>query len=191
MVTSIIPASISAGAALLSVCLTAYSVMNLVRSNKQLNKDKREAQARKIAAWLTRSTGESDVIIQNTSNTPIYDVLIVAVAITGAAPYDGVETMKANNTKSGNQALYPYLVFQKIPPGKFIKEFGFLEGGMHVTYGIEYAFTDSYGNAWRIDGKGRLSELGKNYLYEMYCLENPAPWCDLDYFNDSLEKPKG
>jgi hypothetical protein len=199
MVTSIIPTYISAISSVISLCITAYSVRNLVKNNKQIQKEKTEHHARSVSAWLTEERGESQVIIQNNSNTPIYDVFIIAISITGAATRDGEEAMKINNDYRENYfkeehhnsdyaPIYPYLVFQKVPPGRFLKDLGFLDGTMHRFFGVEYAFTDSYGNAWKVDYRGQLSKLKDNYLYTKYALDNPTSWAYLDYFKDSIEK---
>ncbi|AGK52051.1 hypothetical protein [Bacillus sp. 1NLA3E] len=182
---SLLPPYISASSAVISVGIAALSVRNLIQKNKQDSKEKKELQARNISAWIIGGGKESQIILQNISNTPIYNVFVIAVAITGAATGDGEQAMKMNDQFSSTP-LYPYLVFQKVPPGKFVKDFGFLEGGMNISFGLELAFTDTYGNCWRIDRNGKLFSLKDNYLYEKYALENPTAWNYIDYFNDSI-----
>ncbi|KGT40045.1 hypothetical protein AABM27_01405 [Heyndrickxia faecalis] len=212
--SSSLPAYISAFATVISVIIAAWSFWQLEKKNKQdrqiqiLEKEKeqkllKEKDARKISAWLIgrNKSGQEQIIIQNKSDTPIYNVLVVAVAVTGAATGDGEEAMKFNNSEDKSFKnyhdlkndewkyipTYPFLVFQQVPPGKFIKELGLLDRAMHVSYGLEIAFSDSQENYWKIDRNGKLSEIKANYLYEKYMVENPTLWDHIDYLNDSVK----
>jgi hypothetical protein len=187
---------------IISLIITAISVASVVHKNHKDNIDREKSQAAKISAWITspkEGSKRNRVVIQNTSSTPIYDVLIIAIAITGAAIHDGEEAMEFNKDsyekyckketkESSYNDAYPYIAFQQIPPGLYIKELGFLEKAMHVSFGLEIAFTDVRGNYWKMDSHGKLSPLKNNYLYEKYHLENPTPWESIDYFDDRIDK---
>ncbi|MEN1970037.1 hypothetical protein WMZ97_18430 [Lentibacillus sp. N15] len=197
-ITDSIPAYISAFSAFISAIIAAWSVWQLTQKNNQDKKIKKENQARKISAWLVEGRLGNLIVLQNNSKTPIYNVFLIAVAITGAATGDGEEAIRMNNdaqsdyhmnsnSKKPYRPIYPYLVFKQVPPGRFVKELGFLEGGMNLSFGLEIAFTDSYGNPWKVNRNGNLSKLkDNNYLYTKYFVENPTPWNELNFFKDEI-----
>lgn len=181
------PAFFSAIAATLSAVCALYSAIALKRRHTQDLKEKtvekvkkekmkKEKQAREIAVWLSGDTA----VLQNVSNMPVYNVLIVAVVVKGSGNTNAEDAMLRNNQESLNP-IYPYNVYLQLPPGKYTQDLKLLERDMGRQWGVEILFTDCYENCWKIDSKGVLSEVtDKDYLFNSYQVSNPPNWSELN-----------
>lgn len=122
-------------------------------------------QAERIATWVgPKQYPYTEIMIQNQSNTPIYNVVVTLVMQTGAGPRTGEEVTKLYSDSSCNDQRKIFLV---IPPGLYSTEILTKWGGMGRRPGAEIAFTDARGGHWvrRLDGQ--LESLNDDALTTM------------------------
>lgn len=108
--------------------------------------------------------GERKIIINNTSNMPIYDVVLIG------SIYNESEEYIKNNINS-----FKHKVIQCIPPGKYYCTME-LSSGMFKYFGVEIAFRDSSEICWHIDKRGILKNIDRDYLNNIYKVDFPISW---------------
>lgn len=179
--STIIPSSISAFAALVS---TIFLIFNSIHQNKK----NKENQARTISAWPAIIDGQYKIVIQNSSNSPIYNVIAVTASINkSSVPNDGGEAIKFVGEERFNSEI-TYFLFNQVPPGTFAKpkKYGF-HLSMQVELGIEIAFTDVFENHWLVNTNGQLKRLHSDYLYKRYGIDEPVDWDRIEYTKDRVK----
>lgn len=127
------------------------------------------AQADQVAAWLMSSIIMPPNMpvaagLRNASTTPVYGVAVAIVGIQGAVPDGPLRTA--------------YLA--SLPPGEFwtVVYGRDLDSSMHRRYGVEIAFTDQAGQAWRRSAMGQLAKLNRSPADE-YAMSMPYSYDDL------------
>lgn len=110
-------------------------------------------QADQVAAWLMSASidpSEAPAVagLRNASTAPVYGVVVAIIGIQGAVPDGALRTA--------------YLA--SLPPGEFWTAlYGReLDGSMNKRYGVEIAFTDQAGQAWRRSAMGQLAKLNRS-----------------------------
>lgn len=146
------------------------------RAHKQGQDNKRQ-QATKILSWYEDGRDEDvvrrggqfvlrHVLLQNGSETPVYNVVVTCVGFQGAGP-----ALKGED----NPGSYPCRVCVGVlPPGLWLTQLPTYGSGMHVVAATEIAFTDANGVSWVRRGNGRLEEAEDPISF--YCLERPLEW---------------
>lgn len=143
--------------------------------------DEERQQAMKISGWheygralneVSGATGsEYYLVMLNTSDEPVYDVMLTLVALQGTSPMTGEEF------KSDDWA--PRRHFGVLPPGKFVAGFGTGWGHMGYRPGAEIAFTDRNGKHWLRRAGGALRSIPTN-AREYYKMHGPYPYSTPD-----------
>jgi hypothetical protein len=151
--------------------------LGALRSDREARKrDLREAQARKIAAWIDSysmpagspvATGVATAVLLNASDSPVYHVIVWLVVSYGPGPGTGEEV--------GDREDWRPAAIDLLPPGRSSAALPWFGGGMHMRTGIEIAFTDSAGRHWirRVDG--RLDE-SRVPPVRRYKIVEPVEW---------------
>jgi hypothetical protein len=111
------------------------------------------AQANKISAWidndergeakLTKDMKFMNVIINNVSEQPVYNVVLSSGTYQGSGtPYlTGADATSSIGT---------------LPPGKYTTRVPYPGAGMHTRMEAAVSFTDTRGNSWIRDATGHL-----------------------------------
>jgi hypothetical protein len=142
--------------------------------------DEERQQAIKISGWheyreaaqeLGSGTSDTQLVMLNTSDEPVYDIMLTLVALQGTSPRTGEEY------KSDDWA--PRRHFGVLPPGKFVAGFGSGWGHMGFRPGAEIAFTDRNGKHWIRRSGGALEGIAKN-AREHYKMHGPYPYSTPD-----------
>lgn len=147
--------------------------------NERLERKKIEVQeqAAEVSTWISNelSSEMTNVIIQNTSTNPIYDVVLTIVIASGSGPRTGEEVAALPEQR---ELSVPSLrrASSIIPPGRYVTEIPADWGGMNRKPGAEIAFTDKSGNHWVRRQNGKLEQLKFDALSTM---SYPSPFGDL------------
>lgn len=160
---SALAAMISAVFAIISTVIT---FLNVYFSRKEKKDSIKKEQARKISVWIDDYVNEEErkIIINNISNMPIYDVVLIG------SIYNESEEYIKNNINP-----FKHKVIQCIPPGKYYCTME-LSGGMCKYFGVEIAFRDSSEICWHIDKRGILKNIDRDYLNNIYKVDFPISW---------------
>jgi hypothetical protein len=127
-------------------------------------RDRRRAQAEALSAWIA-AEGETAVIcLQNSSNDPVYAVVVNLATFQGAGPAEGQLVL-------GNSAF-----LSVVPPGRSFTTFDGSYGAMGFRATVEMVFTDRRGTTWLRTGRGRLTELAADGPEDYYDVPPPLPW---------------
>lgn len=122
--------------------------------NREVEK---RAQAETISAWdsdihSARNPYEpTDVVINNGSQSPIYDVVISFGVAAGAGPA----------YLTGDKAT----TIGTVPPGRWIGKAPAPDHGMFVQPNAAIAFRDANNQSWCRDAAGRLTEITDPYTH--------------------------
>lgn len=145
-----------------------FSLLQLYYYRKEQKSYSLKAQADKISAWIYREDeSETQCILNNFSNMPVYNVIITILVTKGAGgPRDGIEA----DSNYQNRELVGVL-----PPGKYKIGTAPLSHGMHIGFGIEIAFSDVQGNSWVRKSNGELILIKKSPI-EYYNIPQPFNW---------------
>jgi hypothetical protein len=115
--------------------------------------DRRQEEARKVAAWIVGRTPLDKwvVVLANGADVPVYRAVLWIVLLEGTGPTRG-EELSARLRDDPSANLPPAMLV--VPPGQTTLEVKWEGGGMHSKPGVELAFTDSAGRHWirRVDG---------------------------------------
>jgi hypothetical protein len=136
----------------------------------------REAQARKVSAWVGGhavsagspvAIGVVTALLLNASDGPVYHVIVWLVISYGAGPRTGEEV--------GDREDWRPATLEVLPPGRSSAELPWFGGGMHTRAGVELAFTDSAGRHWIRRVGGRLEE-SQVPPVRRYSIVEPVEW---------------
>lgn len=130
------------------------------------------AQADLLSAWIAWQDDESPnltnwIAVQNSSNEPIYELILSVVAFQGAG----------DTGEDGPPFLHPaHCAFLSVaPPGLCYVTMGGGYSGMGFHPSIEVAFTDRSGKHWKRTGRGRIVQLDVP-APDYYDVPLPLPW---------------
>lgn len=153
--------AIQAIAAFATCLAVIVSLCQIKAEKKRWEKERTEKQASCIAAWfddlnlLKKPEDEHSifqpVVIANTSNLPIYEVVISCVGLFGAGPPSKGENLSPDSRHRA--------VLAQLNPGRFGLWLSTGGAGMHIVTTIEISFRDSNGISWIRRGNGTLERL--------------------------------
>ncbi|OAA91283.1 hypothetical protein [Clostridium ljungdahlii] len=172
---------ITAGAAIITAIASAIGVIiNIRRDIKSRNKQneiEEKSQALKISAYLEN---DEKLYIINSSDLPIYNVVITVIHKRGHTLRKGEDLWKEELALDIDDKLKSQFynsqvaVYDVIPTGRFKKEDIFPShsmGDWHATNAnrVEISFTDSSSNSWikRADGKLEKIEVTPYDYYDL------------------------
>lgn len=108
------------------------------------------------------------VTLRNESESPVYNVIVTCVGISGAGPFSKGEE---------NRPDYPCRIcIGTLPPGTWHAWLPTNGSGMGVRTAPEIAFTDSNEISWIRRSNGRLEEIASEPA-TLYNLPLPLSWC--------------
>ena len=148
------------------------------QSKKNREDDIKRHQPSRISAWYEGDRNRTDqpednrfvwqfVVLRNESESPVYDVIVTCVGISGAGP-----SFKGED----NRPAYPNRVCAgMLPPGAWCIWLPTEGHGMGVRTAPETAFTDASGTSWVRRGNGRLEEIPMEPT-SFYRLPLPLTW---------------
>lgn len=178
-IKDVLPSAIAFCSLLLSI-LTYYHSLKLNKQQYKLNDEEYQervrVQANKLAIWIDISylneldEGVSKILpvflmARNTSNLPIYDILVLNVCSFPEVTLDNFESILGVMDDEKEHFSYTRI----LPPGDLRGVINGRGSGMGKTDDIVYFFQDSSGNRWFRNNRGKLSEISDR-LY--YCLIN-------------------
>lgn len=137
---------------------------------------KLRAQADQICAWIHDSHLDQ-VALLNSSDQPVYNVLVYSVWVQGAAWRTGEEAERhfANSENPAARIAAIRSMLQVVPPGKFRLRQGFSgQAIMQGRPGIEVAFTDMTGHHWVRRASGDMERLDAA-PFDHYGIGRPLP----------------
>jgi hypothetical protein len=136
----------------------------------------RLSQARRISAWLAGGR-EGSATLLNSSEEPVYRVVIWIVDIQGAGPETG-EAITEGELDEGEDGLWP-AVIALLPPGTYRSTVSNFHGGMGERPGVEIAFTDATGLSWIRRSDGRLEEINEDPVV-YYKVDEPLSFEEIE-----------
>jgi hypothetical protein len=158
--------------------------------------ERHESQARLIAAWAGKgirpkklpSDGYTPIYLINSSQEPVYELVVCVVAIQGAAPRCVEDLLKYREERAGSHgelSQIPLTTLSILPPGKWATTVSGSDWDGHMSgrNGVDIAFTDRSGSHWVRRALGRLEELDsspldyfqKSGLFGPHDLRSPDP----------------
>ena len=151
---------------MIALLTLAYNIGRDVR-------DRRKAQAMKIACWLgtdkplNKKIGDNKypITIYNASELPIYDVVVSADIVN----QENFETQMLTDTAS---------YVQIVPPGIRVVLVPWQRWCMHTQFGGAITFRDCAGNWWRRDAVGNIKRSKKSNI-DLYGLSRPVDSAEL------------
>ena len=163
-----------AGIGTVSAFFLAFIQLEAERKRKRA--DQYEGQAKTISAWIAKETppkaqGEGPaawIAISNSSNEPIYEVVVTIVKFPHGK---GVDTLD-----DGKNVPVEFRAFvSSVPPGISYASVSGAYRGMHFQPAVETAFKDKNGNYW-VRGKGGSTfALDKDPVLH-YGFHHPMSW---------------
>lgn len=174
-----ITAAVTALVAVVGIFLTCFSIWSTNEGNRIANEqlqyeraknheEEERSQAVLVSAWINPNVNrcrddvvnsQSVIIVNNAGSQPVYDVVITAGAIQGAAP----------SVLTGDDVAVPV---GTLPPGQYEICVPMPSPGMHTRFNAAIGFTDTYGQSWIRDAAGKLSKVKKR-PYEYFDLSLP------------------
>ncbi|MCT6839222.1 MAG: hypothetical protein M3036_16395 [Bifidobacteriales bacterium] len=137
-------------AAIISACFAALGPIQVWQTEKW-------SQAEAVSAWDKDTFAHripyepTDVVINNGSQSPIYDVIISFGVAAGAGPA----------YLTGTRAT----MIGTVPPGRWIGKAPAPDRGMSVQPNAAIAFRDAKNRSWCRDAAGRLKEITDPYSH--------------------------
>jgi hypothetical protein len=133
-----------------------FAVVQIIKERHERHK----LQATCVSCWISqnitvdvKSPGERVVEIMNSSQQPVYDVVM---------SIDSVGYSKEGITL--NKTEYTYIKI--IPPGHYYTMVRFGGGGMCMQFSSSISFTDASGSNWYRDAYGSLHNKKYNAIHE-------------------------
>lgn len=160
----------------LGALIVAFCQNNQTKRNRE--DDIKRHQPSRISAWYEGGRNRTDhpednrfawrfVVLRNESESPVYDVIVTCVGISGAGP-----SFKGED----NGPAFPDRVcVGTLPPGAWYIWLPTAGHGMGVRTAPETAFVDANGISWVRRGNGRLEEISMDPA-SLYRLPLPLPW---------------
>lgn len=174
-IAELILQSIAGIATSVGVIISLYQI----HREKELRlKEEKRCQAKRISFWYEEAGDRTDrphdgryawkaVLLRNASESPVYNVVITCVGISGAGP-------NAKGEDNGHD--YPCRTCVGVlPPGTWYAWLPTYGSGMCVRTAPEAAFTDANGRSWVRRGNGKLEEIEAEPA-SFYGLDRPAAW---------------
>jgi hypothetical protein len=163
----------------------------IIDKQVQLEQERR-AQARRVFAWLDGAVGSGVVRVGNTSDEPVYNVVVYMVFMDGDKPGTGEEAQYfLEETLRGLESIVQFtgnLIENAAvhPTKQFRAIIQLLPHGTHWIAlqvqqdnpGVEIAFTDGAGHHWIRRVTGELIEIEQNAL-EHYRIVTPVEYTHL------------
>lgn len=162
-----------------------FTLGTLIAALRQSSQNKRNReddikryQPSRISAWYEGGRNRTDqpkdnrfvwqlVVLRNESESPVYDVIVTCVGISGAGP-----SFKGED----NRPAFPDRVcVGTLPPGAWYTWLPTEGHGMGVRMAPETAFTDANGTSWVRRGNGSLEEIPMEPT-SFYRLPLPLTW---------------
>lgn len=160
----------------LGTLIVAFYQNNQTKRNRE--DDIKRYQPSHISAWYEEDRNQTDqpedkrffwqfVVLRNEGESPVYDVIVTCVGISGAGP-----SFKGED----NGPAFPDRVcVGTLPPGAWYIWLPTAGHGMGVRTAPETAFVDANGISWVRRGNGRLEEISMDPA-SLYRLPLPLPW---------------
>lgn len=160
----------------LGALIAAFCQINQTKRNRE--DDIKRHQPSRISAWYEGGRNRTDqpegnrfvwrfVVLRNESESPVYDVIVTCVGISGAGP-----SFKGED----NRPTFPdRICVGTLPPGAWYIWLPTQGSGMGVRTAPETAFVDANGISWVRRGNGRLEEISMDPA-SFYRLSLPLPW---------------
>ena len=163
------------GAAAVAAVIVA---LHQVRQEKRARAEElRRSQAEGVSCWFEGGPEESRpidnryvwqyVVLQNESESPVYDAIVSCVGVQGAGP-------AARGEESAGDYPCRRLV-GVLPPGEWGTWLPTFGQGMSVILGSEIAFRDARGVSWVRRGNGMLEEIQMDPV-GFYRVGLPCAW---------------
>lgn len=173
-----IDVGIQAVIGLLTFCAVVISLCQLHREKKNRINDQKRYQASRVSAWYADETNRSNrpvdnrfvwqaVTLQNSSEAPVYNAVIMCVGVSGAGP-----TSRGEDNPPGYSC---WTGIGTIPPGTWNAWLPTHGSGMGVKTAPEIAFSDANGTSWVRRGNGNLEEIESDPV-KFYNLTLPVSW---------------
>lgn len=162
-----------------------FTLGTLIAALRQSNQNKRNReddikrhQQSRISAWYEDGRNRTDqpednrfawrfVVLRNESESPVYDVIVTRVGISGAGP---------SFKRGPNRPTFPdRACVGTLPPGAWYIWLPTEGSGMGVRTAPETAFVDANGISWVRRGNGRLEEFSMEPT-SFYGLSFPLAW---------------
>lgn len=176
----IVSLTIQAIAAFATVFAVRVSLHDSRQAKRIHDEDLKKDQATKVSCWFEETEScepapqddshvWQNIVLQNESNCPVYNVIVTCVATQGAGPHSKGED---------NDPEYPdRLCIGTLPPGRWSQWLPTGGRGMHITLAPEVAFTDVRGISWVRRGNGNLETTKDSLLPQaFYRIANPVEW---------------
>lgn len=164
------------GAATVGTLIVA--LCQISQNKKERKADIEQHQAALISVWYEKDQGRNDqpknnrfvwqlVALRNESESPVYDMIVTCVGISGAGPLSKGEE---------NRPDFPCRIcVGTLPPGLWYTWLPTEGSGMHVRTAPEAAFTDANGISWVRRGNGKLEKAALEPA-AFYKLPLPLEW---------------
>jgi hypothetical protein len=162
-------------AALGTVAAVGLALFEVFRERQLTRVKERRSQAQLVAAVymsngvLGPQGSPLDIDVINNSQEPIYDVVVWAVFVSGAAPHTGEEFKDLPELHTASK------VYVALPPGTWQATVTMDTGVMGGRIGGEVGFTDRAGIHWIRRAHGALEEAPTDAV-EHYSIGRPAPY---------------
>lgn len=130
------------------VAAILISLGTYIHVNNKENQEVRYSQANQISVWLLEVTSKDvdNVVVNNSSNNPIYDVVLSPGSLNKGVPY-----------QKGNDVT---ISLPPIPPGRWSTKLLLASvTGMSSEPWVAIAFKDIRGQSWLRDVEGTLTPL--------------------------------
>ena len=159
--------------------------MQISQNKKSREEDIKRYRPTRISAWCEDGRDIADyptdngfawvmVMLRNKSESPVYDIVVTCVGISGAG--------SASRGEDSNSDYPCRVCIQTLPPGLWSTWLSTEGCGMHTYTALEIAFTDANGTSWVRRGNGeyytlngKLEEI-KLDPSEFYKLSLPIEW---------------
>lgn len=155
----------------------AATVWQLHHERSIRRQEEKRSQAVKVAAWYggDRSTegvfvDSSTIMITNSSDTPVYSVIVGLVFVQGAGP----QSLEDATASAGSNL---YTVVGALGPGTWTVRVANDWHGMSAHVGAEIAFSDARGNHWVRRANGALDELPRGAI-DNYGIDRPVTYSE-------------
>lgn len=168
MLLNVVAVSIS----LLAFFFSVYTYWSN-RSREKVHEQ--EKQAGDVSTWF--DSGDPRMcVLRNGSQNPVYDVVLTAVAVQGAAPH-----------RSEDMDWKRLFAFAALPPGDSAFNGLDTNGGMGLVFQPEVAFRDSKGVSWVRRADGSLEVIPDNPI-DYYKIGRPVPYHHFDCCNGNARQ---
>lgn len=154
--------------AIATSCAVIFALIQLAIERYSRARDARLSRAASIAAWIVKPYEfPMGLSALNSSNEPVYQVILTLVSIQGGGP--------PRDAHNAPEDFTHRTCLSVLPPGRYRLWMTSGGHGMGSRYAVEVCFTDASGRNWVRKGNGRLKRLRKNPV-QYYKLRQPIGW---------------